>query len=280
MKITEFKDKISLTNDGTLQLFFIGTGSAFNKVNFQNNLLVIKGQDHILIDCGNICPFALSTYNTPISSIRAVLPTHSHADHIGGLEEMALAGRYIAGIKPKMVITDRYKESLWNDSLKGGCAYGEESARGKYFTFDDYFEQIKPVELKDTPRPVYEANAGSINLKIIRTVHVNCGTKDWNNNFYSTGVLIDNKIFFSGDTLFDRQLLDWLEKTYSPECIFHDCQFYDGGVHANFSELKSLPQSIKAKMYLCHYGENYQDFSPEDEGFAGFARRGCYYNFK
>ena len=89
MEKSELKDKIQLTNDGRLQLFFVGTGSAFNKVNFQTNLLVIKGKDHLLIDCGTICPYALSTYNTPISQIQNVLPTHSHADDTGGLDEMA-----------------------------------------------------------------------------------------------------------------------------------------------------------------------------------------------
>lgn len=276
---SELKDKIQLTNDGRLQLFFVGTGSAFNKVNFQTNLLVIKGKDHLLIDCGTICPYALSTYNTPISQIQNVLPTHSHADHIGGLEEMALAGRYIAGNKPKIIITDEYKKLLWENSLKGGCTFGEESAKGKFFTFEDYFQQIKPVELKNTPRPVYEANCGSINVKLIRTLHINCGTNDWNKTFYSVGVLIDNRVFFSGDTLFDKPLLDMLEETYKPETYFHDCQFYEGGVHASFKELCTLPESIKNKMFLCHYGENFKDFKPENKGFAGFAERGIYYNF-
>ena len=44
MEIETFKDRINLTNNGKLQIFFIGTGSAFNKVDFQNNLLVIKAR--------------------------------------------------------------------------------------------------------------------------------------------------------------------------------------------------------------------------------------------
>ncbi len=279
MKTSKFKKQINLTNDGHLQLFFIGTGSAFNKVNFQNNLLIIKGQDHLLIDCGNICPYALSTYNTPVSNIRNILPTHSHADHIGGLEEMALAGRYIAKIKPKMIITDEYKEKLWDSSLKGGCAYGEDSCSGNFFTLDDYFEQIKPVKLENAPRPAWQVNVGSINIKIFRTVHIPCKFNDWDRMFYSIGVLIDDRIIFTGDMIFDRPLLDWLTKDYSIEAIFHDCQFYDGGVHANYSELNTLPEELKNKMYLCHYGENYKKFTPKKDGFAGFAERGIYYNF-
>lgn len=279
MKTTDFKDSINLTNDGTLQFFFVGTGSAFNKTDFQNNLLVIKGQDHILIDCGTLCPFALTTYNTPLSKIHAILPTHSHADHIGGLEEMALSGRYIANRKPLMVITDEYKKILWENSLKGGCAYGETSRDGTFFTLEDYFELISPVQIKNSPRPVYETNLGSLNLKLFRTVHVPCPSKDWNQIFYSVGVLVDDRIFFSGDTMFDRQLLEELESSYKIECIFHDCQFYGGGVHASYNELKTLPQNIKSKIILCHYGENYKNYSPEKDGFAGFAKRGVYYNF-
>ena len=279
MKITDFKDKIQLENDGSLQFFFIGTGSAFNKVDFQNNVLVIKGKDHLLIDCGNICPYALATYNTPIATIKNILPTHSHADHIGGLEEMALAGRYIAKMRPKMVITDEYKEILWNESLKGGCSYGEQSAQGKYMTFEDYFDQIKPQKIDGTPRPMYSADIGSINVKIFRTNHIPSNEMGWENCFYSVGVLVDNRILFTGDTKFDKDLITWLENDYKIETIFHDCQFYPGGVHAYYEEIATLPESTKKKILLCHYGENYNQYNPEEKGFAGFVKRGVYYNF-
>ena len=42
MIVKPFETKINLKNDGRLSLFFIGTGSAFVKNNFQNNLLIIK----------------------------------------------------------------------------------------------------------------------------------------------------------------------------------------------------------------------------------------------
>ncbi len=278
MKITKFKSKINLTNNGNLQAFFIGTGSAFSKVNFQNNVLLIKGNDHILIDCGNICPYALSTYNTPISEIKNVLITHSHADHIGGLEEMALAGRYISKTKPKIIITDEYKELLWNESLKGGCSYGEQSIHGKFMTFDDYFEQQKPKELTTTPRPMYKANVGSIKLTIFRTNHIPSGQDNWKDCFYSTGVLVDDRVLFTSDTKFDKDLLNYMTSQYNIDYIFHDCQFFDGGVHAGYNELKSLDTKIKNKIILCHYGDDFKKISPQKDGFIGFAKKGVYYN--
>ena len=108
MTIRDFNNAIQLTNDGKLSFFFLGTGSAFTKVNFQNNVIVIKGNDHILIDCGTLCPFSFSKFNSNITDIKNILITHSHADHVGGLEEVALMNMYVTKQRPKMILTDEY----------------------------------------------------------------------------------------------------------------------------------------------------------------------------
>ena len=95
------KNALSLENNGELALFFLGTGSAFSKGNYQTNLLIIKGKDHVLVDCGTNCPVAMFSYKSSITSIRNILVTHSHADHIGGLEEAGLMGRYVTKSKPQ-----------------------------------------------------------------------------------------------------------------------------------------------------------------------------------
>ncbi|MCR4940479.1 MAG: MBL fold metallo-hydrolase [Treponemataceae bacterium] len=279
MHIQALKDKLSLTNDGALSLFFLGTGSAFTKTNFQTNLLVIKGKDHILIDCGTLCSRAFAKCGLSIKNIDNFHVTHSHADHIGGLEEVAFLNRYGDNKTLSMYITPEYRDVLWENSLKGGLAYGEESD-GPSLTFADYFtiKELKPIE--NSPRPFYETYCGSINLKIFRTKHVPNKHGDWSTTFHSTGVVIDDKIIFTGDTIFDRDLIDWLDSIYpSSPAIFHDCQFYKGGVHASYEELLSLPENIRKKMYLCHYGDNRKGFHPKKDGFAGFARHGVYYVF-
>jgi ribonuclease BN (tRNA processing enzyme) len=278
MKIRELQKTVEFTNNGELSLFFIGTGSAFSKKNFQTNVLIVKGSDHILIDCGTLCPYALSAYNSSITSVKNVLITHSHADHIGGLEEMALMGRYATKTRPKMVITDYYKKILWDQSLMGGCSYGEYTD-GSYMQFDDYFEQIKPKLLTKTPRPLYEVNIGSINIKIFRTKHIPDSAHSWRKSFYSEGILIDDRILFPSDTRFDKDLLDWICGTFNIEYIFHDCQFFTGGVHASYEELKTLPEDIRKRIFLCHYSDNYENYDAVKDGFAGFAQRGVYYDF-
>lgn len=278
MKIEKLNSTIKLENSGDLTFFFIGVGSAFSKLNFQNNVIIIKGKDHLLIDCGTLCPYAMHLYNFSIASIKNILITHSHADHIGGLEEMALTGRYVTKRRPCMVITDQYKKILWEQSLQGGCSYGETS-NGTYMIFDDYFEQLKPKQISKNPRPLYEINIGCIDVKIYRTRHIPDNAGSWKNSFYSVGVLIDNRILFPSDTQFDKELLDWMTSTYPIEYIFHDCQFFPGGVHAAYTELCTLPDDIKRKILLCHYSDTFSQFNPEKDGFRGLTQRGIFYNF-
>jgi ribonuclease BN (tRNA processing enzyme) len=279
MKIEKLQQGLQLTNGGALSCFFLGVGSAFAKKNYQTNLLLIKGNTHLLIDCGTTASAALLSYASSIAKIKNFFITHSHADHIGSLEEAALMGRYVTKTKPNMIITGTYKDILWNHSLKGGLSYGEFSADG-YLTFDAYFNQLKPADFTKDSRPLFHYALDNIDLKIFRTKHIPDGAGTWETSFYSTGVLIDERVLFTGDTRFDPELIFWMFKNYpSIEIIFHDCQFFPGGVHAAYTELQTLPPEIRAKILLSHYGDNFESFNPQADGFLGFAKQGVYYNF-
>jgi ribonuclease BN (tRNA processing enzyme) len=281
IKIYKLKkeEKISLTNDGRLSLFWIGAGSAFSKKLYQTNVLVIKGDSHLLIDCSSRCPLALLEYGTSITNIKNYLITHSHSDHIGGLEEVALSGRYISKIKPKMILTKEYEEALWSFSLKGGCAFNEK-INDKYLEFSDFFESVRPAKIMDSPRPVFNIDFENINLKLFQTSHIPDTSKSWKDSYISYGVIIDDSVLFTSDTKYDKELIfDLLDKFNGIEFIFHDCQFYPGGVHASYQELLNFPKEIRAKMYLTHYGDNFNDFNVKEDGFSGLTKQGHYYIF-
>ena len=163
--------KLSLKNDGKLELFFVGVGSAFTKRHYQTNLLVIKGKDHLLIDCGTKGTQALYELGIPITDIKNFLITHSHADHIGGLEEAALMGRYATKKKPVMVINETYQHILWDMSLRGGSAYNEEEAKDM-LSFCDFWDIIRPQWLPDYPRETFSTKIGNIDIKMMRTKHI------------------------------------------------------------------------------------------------------------
>jgi len=273
-----FNSKIELTNDGRLSLFFVGTGSAFSKINFQTNLIIIKGDTHILVDCGSLCPYALETaYNTRLAEIKNVFLTHPHADHIGGVEELALTAYYVNKNNLNVIITDELKKKLWNESIKGGCQFSENGV----MTFDSYFNQLRPVRTQKKPFEMFEINVGPINLKLFRTRHVTTKPDSLKNSMISYGMIIDNTVLFSGDTQFNKAQLEWLLSKYPIETIFHDCDFagYSEGVHASYKQLKTLDASIKSKMLLVHYNSAAEKYAPVEDGFLGFTKPGVYYEF-
>jgi ribonuclease BN (tRNA processing enzyme) len=279
MKTRPFISNIELTTDGHLSLFFIGTGNAFTKTAFQTNLLIIKGKHHLLVDCGTLCSYAFeNVYGGKINGIKNLLLTHPHADHIGGVEELALAGKYINKRKLNIVITDVFKKALWNESLRGGIQYSEE---GK-MTFDDYFNQIKPVKIQKKPFEMYEADIEGINIKLFRTRHVTTRKNSLKHSQLSYGLIIDDRILFTADTQFNRAQLEFLlDKYRNIEVIFHDCDIkgFSRGVHAAYDELCTLPPEVRAKTYLCHYSDAVSTIDALVDGFAGLAKHWVYYDF-
>jgi ribonuclease BN (tRNA processing enzyme) len=271
---------LPLTNRGDLSLFPVGCGSAFSKTLYQNNVLIVKGDDHCMVDCGSRTPEALSRLGRPVTDISNWLITHSHADHVGGLEEVMLMGRYVAGRKPNVVITAEYEKVLWNFSLKGGSEFNEVHD-GEGLGFGDFWNVIRPEWLAGYPRETFHTKLGSIDIKAVRTRHYPQQARDWSESAYSIGLILDDRILFTGDTQFDEELLTSYDELFHFEYIFHDVQFFTGGIHAGLDEIAALPAALKQRMLLMHYPDNYQSYQKrvKDEGFLGFVRQGVFYTF-
>jgi ribonuclease BN (tRNA processing enzyme) len=264
-----------------LTLFPVGCGSAFAKKLFQNNYLIIKGDTHVMVDCGTRAPTALAGLGLSVTDISTWLITHSHADHIGGLEEVMLMGRYFARRKPAVIITEEYQKTLWEHSLSGGNRPNEVHD-GVMLTFDDYWEPIRPVTVDGQPRDTREVNLGELNIKLVRTKHFPEQAASWQDSAYSVGLIIDDRILFTGDTKFDPELLTSYDDLYSFEYIFHDVQFFPGGVHTSLDELCTLPPELKRRIILTHYQESWRDHVKrvKSEGFVGFAQQSSFYIFE
>lgn len=277
-----FEEKLELTNDGKLSLFFIGSGSAFSKQNFQTNVVIVKGNQNILLDCGTLCSYVLhNVYNSDISQFKNILITHPHADHIGGIEEVALLGMYYSHQKPTLIITKKLEKKLWKESLAGGIQFSE---KGK-MKYSDYFSTCKTKLVQKRPFEIFETNiggVGGINIKLFRTKHVTSHKNSFFHSLLSYGVIIDEKVLFTGDTQFnEQQIQNLLFKYPTIETIFHDCDVsgYARGVHASYEQLCTSPKEAKAKMYLCHYDVSINKKNIHKDGFAGLAKQGYYYEF-
>jgi ribonuclease BN (tRNA processing enzyme) len=281
MKIEQLNSgKLSLVNDGALALFFVGTGSAFTKTLNQNNLVVVKGADHLVVDCGTKCTQGLYEAGVGAAELRNFLVTHTHADHIGGLEEVMMVGRYLVRRKPSIIINEEFQEILWEHSLRGGSAYSE-THDGRPLGFEDFWNPLRPTRVRGAPRETWEYQLGAINIKFPRTKHFPDNATSWQDSFWSCGLILDERVLFTADTRFDPELVLEFDRRYHFEYIFHDCQFFNGGVHASLDELATLPPEVRRRIILMHYGDNWQQYQEGalGLGFHSFARQSHYYLF-
>jgi ribonuclease BN (tRNA processing enzyme) len=271
---------LPLTSAGSLDLTFIGSGGAFSKKFFQNNLLVAKGEDHLLVDCGSRAPEALSLLGLSVAQVQNYLITHTHADHIGGLEEVMLVNRYFAKRKTRMVVTDELRDALWDMSLRGGASFNERSGR-RYLEFSDFWDQVRPARVRGADRELCEARVGGIEVRLFRTMHIPDSSADWKSSFASYGLILDRRVLFTSDTRYDPRMIEELDAEYGFEAIFHDCQSFTGGVHASLDELSGLPPGIRARTRLMHYGDKIEEQLPRiaELGFAGIAEQWRTYRF-
>ena len=259
-----------------LVFVFSGVGSAFAKKNNQTSLIIAKDGITILVDIGTTIPVALSQKGIRVTDFDYYHITHSHAVHIGGLEELLLVSRYLTQRKPKIIITETYQHILWENSLKGGCGHNEI----KPLEFPDLAQPLYPVLVKNQPRETYRIEVAGIQLDIFRTMHIPSGAKGWKDSFWSTGMIVDNKVLFTVDTRFDETLFEDIDLA-TVETIFHDCQLFNPEtVHATYDKLKTLPASLRNKMVLSHYGDNFEQCNPVADGFIGFARPWVCYSWQ
>jgi len=276
MRTEKINIPLKLTSNGELVLHFIGTGSAFTKKNFQNNLIIIKGNNHLVVDFGTKASQGLFEKGVKTEDIQGYLITHTHADHIGSLEEAALLGRYFTKRKPDLIIPKILEKILWNNGLKAGIAFNEDPP----LTLKDLFNIIYPRKVtKDRyGRLTYHIKYKGIDLLIFKTNHIP-SNGSLSSSIWTSGIIIDERILFTADTKFDPELLETFDKFFNIELIIHDCQFFTGGVHAGYDELKTLPERLKKKMLLSHYADNWQNFHPENDGFIGFTKPDLLYIF-
>jgi ribonuclease BN (tRNA processing enzyme) len=278
-----------------LTFTFLGVGSAFAKRNLQSNVLVEAWRgapasqagpdDTLLIDFGMTGPMALHRLKDQSGfeylnrggvayypAIRRVLITHQHADHIGGLEELAVMNRYVhaAGrtepFRPELISTSRLLDDLWNHSLRGGM----EATVGRRACLEDYFGP-RALEVGGDPVVMMDRYA----IRLFPTDHIRIATlHDWP----SYGLVIEDQttgesVFFSGDTRFGYAGYGRLMER--ARVCFHEVQLIEQPepVHTLLSELRTMPEAVRARTWLYHCSDDWDHQKYEEVGreFAGFA---------
>jgi ribonuclease BN (tRNA processing enzyme) len=218
----------------------LGTGSAFAKRFNNNNALIEAGESRLLVDCGITLPKALHESGISFSELDAVLISHIHGDHVGGLEELAFQMMFKYGRKPVLYIADTLVAPLWEHTLKGGLVQGELNEL-------EHFFEVRPL----SPGQPYEVLPG-IKVELIKTDHI--PGKD------SYSFIFNDVFFYSADMKFNAALLESLAGR-GVNAMYHDCQLEaPGAVHACLDELLTLPSELQEHIWLMHYGDAIDDY--------------------
>lgn len=262
----------------SLTITFLGTGGAFTdfRVNYHNNALISTEEGPVLIDCGGTAPQALRELGLRCSDVAAVILTHLHGDHVGGLEQLVWERTYgvpggavpiplwadpsvLSGarsvVEPQIGLYTCPARGLRDDGWAALIAH--RSVRGGHGCADDGAEPF---------------TIGGVQFSLHATPHVSSDVA----GKPCFGVRVrkgDAELYFTSDTEFRSDIGDRFSRA---QALFHDTTFqprFPGTVHTHYEELLNLPPAVRRRVVLMHFTEVPPGISVQGDGFAGAAQR-------
>ncbi len=251
-----------------MRLTFLGSGSAFTTDgNWQSNVLVEHQERRLLIDCGSDARHAMKELGLTARDVNAVFVSHLHADHAGGLEWLGFATYFAPDTPPPdLYVADELADRLWNNCLSGGMS----SLQGQKASLTTFFR------LHRVPRSGFFLWNG-LRFQLVQSVHV----FDGHAVAHSYGLLFaagGKTVLFSGDLQFTPGQCMSLYR--QADVIFHDAETspYPSGVHPSYAQLCTLPDDVRARMWLYHVNPGPLPDARKN-GFAGFVAKGQVFEF-
>jgi ribonuclease BN (tRNA processing enzyme) len=237
----------------TAEFILLGIGGAFDAdegvANTGGLLCVEDGTSctRILIDCGHTCGGQLRAVGLGYEDIDAVLLTHTHGDHIDGLETMGYKSLFLHKRRVAVYAPAGILDQVWHalapkmDTLQVAADQAIEATMPLYF-------DPKPVAPDSGPIEV----GGGVTAEFVPVRHVR--------GMPCYGIILQldtgETIRWSGDCIFQPEG-PILGDVQPGDLVFHDCAFYpayDATVHTHLEQLATLPEAIRREIVLVHHG--------------------------
>ena len=240
-----------------IEAVLLGIGGAFDAdhgVPNSNLLLEIHAGEavqRVLIDCGHTCGRQLNRLGLSYRNIDAVLITHSHGDHIDGLEILGYKSIFLHQRTVPVFSTPGILDLAWASlrpkmgSLQLARDHSVDASMATYFD----------------PRPVGNSHGGrteivdGVEAEFISVSHV-AGMPAFAVLLYLPWE--ERPVLrWSGDKVFDphSRLFDDLAPSHR---VFHDSMFlphYPATVHTHLESLAGLEEGVRRQLVLVHHGK-------------------------
>lgn len=220
------------------EVIFIGTSDAFGAAGRRQTAILIRGRDGtLLLDCGPTTNTGLADLGVPRDQVDAIVISHFHGDHFGGIPLLLLGARYEDDRRKPIQIAGPVGVERRVRRLADAMAHRIE---------DDWPFAIQFQELE----PGVEHAVGPATVRVFGTHH----NRDVNP--YALDVEIDDKrIVFSGDTGWFDELPAFVR---GADLFICECNFYDREYefHLNYQTLLAHRDRFDVKrMILTHFSE-------------------------
>jgi ribonuclease BN (tRNA processing enzyme) len=229
----------------------LGVGDAFTARHYASCLALGVDDQWLLIDCPHPVRKILREGSAKaglsrlldLDQVSGAAVSHLHADHSCGIEDFGFYSFFALGRRATLLLHPDASLRLWNGLLAAGMEHVQSSAEALPIQkrLRDYFELID----LDASRPV---KFGPFAIECRRTIH---GVPTFAFRITAGG----RTMGFSADTAYDPSLIEWLS---AADLIVHEVTtLVHTGVHTPYEKLAALPESLRSKMRLTHYPDDF-----------------------
>jgi ribonuclease BN (tRNA processing enzyme) len=236
-----------------MRLKVLGCGDAFGSGGRLNTCFLIdRGKESFLIDCGASVMISIRRFGVDPNHILAIVLSHLHADHFGGLPAFILDAQFISRRTQPLVIAG-----------PEGLASRLEALMEAHFPGSSKVKRKFPIEIVElAPEARTDIAAGLATVTGYEVVHPS-GTPSLALRVESSGKIIS----YTGDTEWTDTLL---KAGRDADLLICEAYQYDKKVpfHLDYGTLREkLPLMTPKRVLLTHMSEQMLRHVPEVQGY-------------